>query len=68
MSKSILDMLEDATTKAENEIRETLQKFHNETGMIPGCVSFEVIDVKTCSPDEPRKVILVSSVNVTAHT
>ena len=66
--KNIRDMLEDATAKAENEIKESLQKFHDDTGMIPSCVSFEVVDIKTCSSDEPRKVMLVNFVNVTAHT
>ena len=68
MCKSLRDMLEDSTTKAEHKIREVLQEFHDETGMIPRGVSFEAIDIKTCSLDEPRKVILVSSVNLTANT
>jgi len=66
--KSIRDLLEDETIAAEEAIKDILQKFHNVTGMIPNGVSFEVIDTKSFGPAEPRKVIWVSSVNLTAST
>jgi len=66
--KSIRDILEEETKKTEKEIKESLQKFHDITGMIPANVSFNIIDIKTCQPDEPRKVILVSSVYLKANT
>lgn len=66
--KSLRDMLEDETTEAENAIKNILQKFHNTTGMIPTGISFNVIDVKSCSPNEPRKVVLISSVDLRSNT
>jgi len=68
MGKSLRDILEDEIDKTEDEIKIALQKFHNATGMIPTSISFNAIDIKTCSPDEPRKVILISSVNLRANT
>lgn len=65
---SLRDQLEDAIEATENEIQKVLQRFHDNTGMIPRDITFECIDVKSNIPHEPRKVILVSHVNLTANT
>lgn len=68
MGKSIRDILEDEVRKTENEIKESLQRYHDVTGMIPSLVTFIIIDVKTVDPNEPRKVILISSVSLASNT
>lgn len=69
MSKSSLrEQLYEATTKAENEIKETLQRFHDETGMIPKAVTFDSLDTSDCSLGGESKSILVCCVVLKANT
>ncbi|NOR27659.1 MAG: hypothetical protein GQ540_03910 [Lutibacter sp.] len=66
--KTIRDELEDAIKLTENEIKESLQRFHNDTGMIPRSISFKLIDIKSCDMNEPGKVIIVNRVDLLANT
>jgi len=43
---TLRDSLNNATKKTEQKIRVALQEFHNETGMIPRSVEFDIIDVR----------------------
>lgn len=67
MEKSIRDVLEEEIAITENEIRNSLQKFHDKTGMIPKSVRFELIDVAAMD-DKRRKVYHVSRVDLTSST
>ncbi len=67
MVKSIRYIIEDEIGKTEREIKDSLQRYHDATGMIPTAIYFESIDVKTCAADEPRKSILVSNVTLISN-
>lgn len=65
MGKNIKETLEEAVIKAEGEIKKTLQRFHDDTGMIPESVSFELVDVTS---SERRDVYMVNRVKLSSHT
>ncbi len=65
MGKNIKETLEEAVIKTECEIKKALQKFHDDTGMIPESVSFDLLEV---SSSERMGVYMVNSVNLSSHT
>lgn len=64
--KSIRDLVVDATSKANEDIREILQKFHDKTGLKPAGVSFELLDARCCGDDDDGFVVI--NVNIESHT
>lgn len=63
----IRDEIEKEVAKTEAEIMDSLQRFHDLTGMVPGCVSFEVINIDINGQSE-RKSLMVTNVNLTSYT
>jgi len=64
----IRDELEKAVTTAQNSIAAILQKFHNETGMIPVEINFQPLDVRTMEDFGKSKRVIISNVELRANT
>ena len=62
------DELDEHVKIAQNSIETALQKLHDDTGLVPVAVHFEVVDVRTFQQYGKGQFILVSNVHVQANT
>jgi len=62
--ESIADIINKATRNVEEKIRNILQNYHYETGMIPEDIQFAVTDTST----HDKKSVIISRVDLKART
>jgi len=67
MEKSLRNILEKETVRAEKEIMKTLQAYHDETGLIPATIDTAFIDVSDRHHKGVKKINMVS-VSLKANT
>jgi len=62
------DQIDKKVKEAENKVAEALQKLHNETGLIPTQINFDVLDVRTVEQYGKENAVIISNVEVLANT
>jgi len=68
MNQQLRASIEANLEQAQREIQDTLQRFHDATGLIPIRMEFDCIDVRCVTDGDKEKCILVSNLRLHANT